>query len=166
MNIYLLRHAHALDIGEQGIESDEERPLSDKGRKQVEVVADGVKRLGLKFDQVLTSPLRRARETAEQLCRLLGLPETALATCEQLQPGVPSKKLMKRVRPLEANEVLLVGHNPDLPEHAAWLLGSKQTQLELAKAGLALIRCDESLRRGAGALVWVLSPEMIAALRG
>jgi phosphohistidine phosphatase len=166
MNLYLLRHAQALNIGEQGSQTDEERPLSDEGRRQAELVADAVKRFGLKFDQVLTSPLRRATETAQELCRRLGLPEAVLASCAQLEPGVSSKKLMKRLRSLEANEVVLVGHAPDLGEHAAWLVGSKRCQLEIAKAGLAAIRCDAPPRKGVGTLTWLLTPELIAALKG
>jgi phosphohistidine phosphatase len=166
MNVYLLRHAHALDLGEQGSQTDEERPLSDEGRRQTELVAGAVKRLGLRFDQVLTSPLRRAAETAQGLCRHLGLPGTALVTCEQLEPGVASKKLMKRLRSLEANEVVLVGHAPDLGEHAAWLIGSKRCQLEIAKAGIAAIRCDAAPRKGVGTLTWLLRPEQIDALKG
>jgi phosphohistidine phosphatase len=166
MNVYLLRHAHALPLGEQGAQSDEERPLSDEGRRQMALVADAVKRLGLKFDQVLSSPLRRAAETARELCRHLGLPDSALMMCDQLEPGVPSKKLMKRLRSLEANDVVLVGHTPDLPEHAAWLLGSKRTQLDIAKAGLACILCEAPPRKGVGTLVWLLTPELIEALAG
>jgi phosphohistidine phosphatase len=165
MNVYLLRHAHALDIGEQGSQTDEERPLSDEGRRQTELVASVANRLGLKFDQVLTSPLRRARETALGLCRHLGLPESALTLCEQLEPGVASRKLMKRLRSLDANEVVLVGHAPDLGEHAAWLMGSRRCQVEIAKAGIAAIRCDAPPRKGVGALTWLLTPELIAALR-
>ena len=166
MNLYLLRHAHALDVGEPGVESDEERPLSDQGRHQVGLVADAVKRLGLKFDQVLTSPLRRAAETAQELCRHLEMPETALMALEQLAPGASSKKLMKRLRTLEANDVLLVGHAPDLCEHAALLIGSKQSEVEIAKAGLAYVRCDAPPRKGVGALVWLLTPELLEALSG
>jgi phosphohistidine phosphatase len=166
MNIYLLRHAHALAVGEPGVQSDEERPLSDQGRQQVELVADAVRRAGLKFDQVLTSPLRRATETAQELCRHLGIPEAALVTCAPLEPGGSSKKLMKRLRTLEANDVVLVGHSPDLNEHAAWLLGSKRTEVEIAKAGLAFIRCEAPPRKGAGALVWLLTPELVEALSG
>jgi phosphohistidine phosphatase len=166
MNVYMLRHAHALAVGAQGGQSDEERPLSDEGRRQVELVADAVKSLGLKFDQVLSSPLRRALETAQELCRHLDLPSEALTTCEQLEPGVSSKKLMKRLRSLEANEVVLVGHAPDLGEHAAWLMGSKRCQVEIAKAGLAAIRCDAPPRKGVGALTWLLTPELITALKG
>jgi phosphohistidine phosphatase len=164
MNVYLLRHAHALDIGDQGIQSDEDRPLSDEGRQQMKVLADAVLCLGLKFDQVLSSPLRRALETAGELCARAGIPETALLTCEQLQPGSSSKKLMKRLRSLEATEVVLVGHAPDLAEHTAWLIGSKRSQLEIAKAGLACVRCDAPPRKGVGTLVWLMTPEMLGAL--
>jgi phosphohistidine phosphatase len=167
MNVYLLRHAHALDINAPGVERDEDRPLSDEGRQQVELVAAAVEALGLKFDQVLTSPLRRATETAHELhSHVGGMPESAIVTCEQLEPGVSSKKLMKRLRSLEGNEVLLVGHAPDLAEHAAWLIGSKRSQVEIAKAGLACVRCDEPPRKGAGTLVWLLTPELIGALQG
>jgi phosphohistidine phosphatase len=165
MNVYLLRHAHALNIGEQGSQTDAERPLSDEGRRQTELVAGAMKGLGLKFDQVLSSPLRRSMETAQELCRHLGLPAEALMTCEQLEPGVSSKKLMKRLRSLEANEVVLIGHAPDLGEHAAWLMGSKRCHLEIVKGGLAAIRCDAPPRKGVGALTWLLTPELIAALK-
>jgi phosphohistidine phosphatase len=166
MNVYLLRHAHALDIGEQGIQTDEERPLSDQGKQQVELVADAITRVGLKFDQVLTSPLRRALETAQELARHLEMPESVVVPSKQLEPGVSSKKLMKRLRSLEATDVLLVGHAPDLNEHAAWLLGSKRAQVEIAKAGLAFIRCEESPRKGAGVLDWLLTPDLLGGLSG
>ncbi|HKI38433.1 MAG TPA: phosphohistidine phosphatase SixA [Gemmataceae bacterium] len=165
MNLYLLRHAHALAIGEQGIQTDEARPLSDEGRQQMELVGDAVKRLGLKIDLLLSSPLRRAMESAQELCRRLGLSGTALMTCDQLEPGGSLKKLMKRLRSLEANEVVLVGHTPDLPWLAAWLIGSKRTEVEIAKAGLACIRCDAPPRKGVGALVWLLTPELLRALK-
>jgi phosphohistidine phosphatase len=164
MNVYLLRHAHALGVGERGVQSDEERPLSDAGHRQVARVADAVKRLGLTFDQLLTSPLRRAAETAQDFCRHLGLPDSAILTCDQLEPGVSSKKLMKRLRSLEANEVVLVGHAPDLDEHAAWLMGNKRAQVEIAKGGLACIRCDAPPRKGVGTLMWLVTPELAGAL--
>jgi phosphohistidine phosphatase len=166
MNVYLLRHAHALDVGESGAGSDEERPLSDQGRQQMALVSDAVQRMGLKFDLVLTSPLRRAAETAQELCRYLGMPDSALVTCSPLEPGGSSKKLMKRLRSLEANEVVLVGHSPDLGQHAAWLIGSRRTEVQIAKAGLAHVRCDAPPRKGVGALVWLLTPELIASLSG
>jgi phosphohistidine phosphatase len=170
MNVYLLRHAHALGLDAPGVERDEDRPLSEEGRRQTALVAGAVQALGLKFDQVLSSPLRRATETAHELLAHMGLmpkseiPSAVLA-CEGLAPGTSSKKLMKRLRSLEANDVLLVGHSPDLAEHAGWLIGGKQSQLEIAKAGLACVRCDAPARKGVGTLVWLMTPEMIGALR-
>jgi phosphohistidine phosphatase len=164
MNVYLLRHAQALDLGEAGVQTDEERPLSDEGLRQMEIVSDAVKRLGLKFDEIITSPLRRALETAQELRRHLELPETAVITCDKLEPGGSTKKVMKYLRSREANEVVLVGHAPELPTYAAWLIGSKDCQLEIAKAGLVYIRCDAAPRKGVGTLVWMLTPELLAGL--
>jgi len=109
--------------------------------------------------------VRRALETAQELRRHLDMPDTALLTWEQLEPGASSKKLLKRLRSQEANEVVLVGHAPDLGAHAACLIGSKECQIEIAKAGMACVRCDASPRKGVGALEWLLSPELLKALR-
>ena len=165
MNIYLLRHAHALDMGEAGVQTDEERPLSDEGRRQMAVVSDAVKRLGLAFDQIVSSPLRRALETAQELGRHLGLPESTIVTWDQLEPGASTKKLLKKVRTLEARDVVLVGHAPDMSMWAGWLIGGKDCQVEIPKAGLACIRCDAAPRKGVGTLVWLLTPELLAGLR-
>lgn len=165
MNLYLLRHAHALDRDEAGVESDEERPLSDQGRQQAALLADALNRLGLSFDLVLTSPLRRAVETANELVPHLDTrpPVTEL---EPLAPGWSSKKLAKHLRALEAEQVVLVGHEPDLSQHAAWLIGSKWAQIELAKGALACITCDGLPRKGAGTLAWLVTPKLLAGLLG
>ena len=60
-----MRHAIAVDPGEPGIETDEVRPLSSKGIKRTRKAARGLKRLAVPFDALLTSPLRRARQTAD-----------------------------------------------------------------------------------------------------
>jgi phosphohistidine phosphatase len=163
MNLYLLRHAHALEIGEQGVQTDEERPLSEEGIKRMAVVAEAVKRLGLKFDQVVTSPLRRSVQTAEELVRQLDAPQPALATCERLSPGWSSKKLAKYLLGVEGQEVLLVGHEPDLSKHAAWLIGDKEARLEFAKGALACIRLDGLPQKGGGTLMWLITPKLMAA---
>ena len=165
MNIYLLRHAHALDLGEAGVPTDEERPLSGEGLRQTEIISDAVKRLGLKFDEILTSPLRRSVETAQELRRHLDMPESAVVTSDQLEPGGSTKKLMKRLRAREANDIVMVGHSPELPTYAAWLIGSKDCQLVIAKGGLVYIRCDAPPRKGVGTLVWMLTPELFGAAR-
>jgi phosphohistidine phosphatase len=162
MNLYLLRHANALNIGEQGVQTDEDRPLSGEGRERVALLAGALQRLGLSFDCVLSSPLRRSMETAEELLRQLGLTGTAVTPCDRLGPAEPCRKLGKGLLTVESENVLLVGHEPDLSRHAAWLIGSKKAHLEFAKGGMALIRCDGAPQKGAGTLVWLITPKWLA----
>jgi phosphohistidine phosphatase len=160
VNLYLLRHSTALDLGEHGIQTDEERPLSEEGIQRVASLADALKRRGISFDHVLTSPLRRSVQTAEELVRLLGS-SAPVTVCESLAPGGTSKKLAKLLLAVEGGDVVLVGHEPDLGRHAAWLIGSKKAQLEFAKCGLACIRCDGAARKGTGTLAWLVTPKWL-----
>jgi phosphohistidine phosphatase len=163
MNVYLVRHADALAAGTQGILADADRPLSPDGQRQVTQLAAWLKHLHVRLDKVLTSPLVRARQTAEGLTQHLQLPPAALECCDYLQPGGPAKKLAKFLRELDSPEVALVGHEPDLSQHAAWLMGSKKARLEFAKGGAACIACDEPPRKGAGILRWLVSLECVAS---
>ena len=65
MNLYLMRHGIALPQDDPSVASDSERPLSHKGVKRMRKAAKGVRRLDIPFDALLTSPLLRARQTAE-----------------------------------------------------------------------------------------------------
>ncbi len=166
MNIYLLRHANALEIGENGIETDEERPLNDEGRQRLERLAGALKKLEVTFDEIQSSPLTRALQTAQELCRHLGKPESLIVPTESLAPGYSSKKLVRHLLSLEAQNVLLVGHEPSLGKHAAWLIGSRRATVEFGKAGMAFIRCEMAPQKGAGALVWLLTAKVVEGLTG
>ena len=65
MELYLLRHGIAVERGTRGFEDDFSRPLTPKGRRQLRKTAGAVKKLGGKFDLILSSPLLRAKQTAE-----------------------------------------------------------------------------------------------------
>ncbi len=164
MNLYLVRHADARPAGEQGIAVDEERPLSEDGLRQARALGQALKRLGFSLSHILTSPLRRAVETAEELARVLQLSPSAVESCDQLGPGQSSKKLAKQLLKMEADNLLLVGHEPDLGQHTAWLMGSKKARVEFAKGAVACVECDAAPQKGAGALRWLLTPKLLAAL--
>jgi phosphohistidine phosphatase SixA len=51
-----------------------------------------------------------------------------------------------------------VGHQPDLSEYAAWLIGDKKAQVNLAKAGAAFIECEAGPSKGGGVLTWLITP--------
>src|ERR1043166_8620613 len=65
VELYLIRHAHALALGERGITNDEDRPLSEEGEAQAVAAAKALAQRGVVLDKLYTSPLVRARRTAE-----------------------------------------------------------------------------------------------------
>jgi len=65
MELYLLRHGLAVERGTTGFENDSARPLTPKGRRQLRQIAAAMKRLNLRCDLILSSPFRRAKQTAE-----------------------------------------------------------------------------------------------------
>jgi phosphohistidine phosphatase len=162
MHVYIVRHAHALALNPPEIEADEDRPLSDQGREQVAGQAATIRRLGVRFDRILTSPYLRAFQTAEGLQRQLGLPLEVVETTDHLAPGGRLKKLAKVLRRLAGDHIALVGHEPDLSFLLAWLIGGKRAQVDLAKAGIACIACDEPPGKGAGRLEWLVTPAWFA----
>jgi phosphohistidine phosphatase len=158
MELYLIRHADAVQMAE-GITSDAERPLSDAGKTQARALAGALQRRGIHLNMVLTSPLLRARQTAEEMLLHWSEPRPALQPSDELAMDGKLRRVVKEVRELGQESVALVGHQPDLAALAAWLIGSKKAQLDLAKAGVAAIHCDEEPRKGSGVLVWLVTPE-------
>jgi phosphohistidine phosphatase len=160
MDLYLIRHAEAVQREDSGTD-DEARPLTPAGEEQARAVGHGLRRRGVRLNLLVTSPLLRARQTAEGL--LLDWPEPApeLQVSDELAPNARRKKLAKFLMAQEAEAIGLVGHMPDLGEFAAWLLGSKKVHLGLAKAGVALVRCDGSPIKGNGSLIWMVTPEWL-----
>jgi phosphohistidine phosphatase len=127
--IWLLRHGDA----EQG-SPDAERPLSDKGRRQASAAGAALKELGVKFDACLTSPKKRAADTAALACELLGI-----------EPQEEAKLAGGRFDPLEVaagtgEEVLLVGHEPDFSNAVRELTGG---DVDIKKGGLVAIEAGE-----------------------
>ncbi len=159
MNFLLIRHADALPIEEATGLDDADRPLTDKGVAQCETLAIMLKRGGIELGIVVASPLLRARQTAEELLKHWTEPKPKLEVCDHLAPGGKDKKLNRFLRTLETETVTVVGHMPDLAVFGAWLIGSKKAQIGFAKSGVAFIESDTSPQKGAGTLIWLLTPE-------
>ncbi len=157
MRLYLLRHGTA---EERGAGDDAERALVDKGRKQCRRVAALLGRLGVQPALVLTSPLRRARETTEETLRALEV-EQRIVTEQRLAPGGSVTAALEAV--LAAGwgleQVLVVGHEPMLSELAAQLVsdGRGPVLLDLRKGGLVEIEVI-SRHPPRGALLGLLRP--------
>lgn len=162
MDLYLIRHADALALGEKGISRDEDRPLSETGEKQAQIVALGLSKRGIVLDKVVTSPLVRAHRTAEIMLQNLPAPAPELVITEALLPQAKSRKLSRVLLKQTGQRIALVGHLPHIAEWAGWLIGAKKVQIDLAKAGVAYITCGEAPRKGTGVLQWLVTPEWLA----
>jgi phosphohistidine phosphatase len=162
MELYLIRHAEAVPLGENNIETDADRPLTELGQTQAKGVATGLQRKGVALQLILTSPLLRARQTAEGLVQAWSGAAPEVQVCEELTPGTKPRKLAKAIKQFEREPVALVGHEPDLSAWAAWVIGSKRAQVALAKAGVAHITCPDGVGKGGGTLLQLLTPDWLA----
>jgi phosphohistidine phosphatase len=158
MEIYFLRHGDAVKkSGGKG--GDGERPLSTEGTALITREAGAIALLRLGLDLIMTSPLVRARQTAEIVARELRLPG-ALAIDERLAPGFGPNALLSILREHRANTaLLLVGHEPDFSQTIAACIGGGR--VECGKGGLARVDLDDpdSIR---GTLAWLLPARVLA----
>lgn len=133
-DLLLLRHGIAAEPSAD--RPDAERPLTPRGEERTRAVLQRLVALELGCDQLLTSPLLRARQTAE-LAVAAGL-APALGVAEALAPGGDPLPLLEQAAGV--GRLLLVGHEPDLGNLAARLIGAPAGSLLLKKAGVALLQ--------------------------
>lgn len=166
MNLYLLRHGIALQQDDPSVNSDAERPLSHKGVKRMRKAAKGIRRLGIPLDALLTSPLLRARQTAEIVASALGM-EDHLEEISGLAPESTVEHLMFGLTRYQDREhILLVGHEPLLSDTLSYLLSGRQPcplQVELKKASLCRLEIDALPNQTPGKLHWLLTPKQLRA---
>jgi len=162
MHIYLIRHAEAVARGEPGIQTDEERPLTDTGRRQARELATAFQRHQIQVDAIVQSGLLRALQTAEELAGVWGTAPDKMHQTDHLAPGGKPRKLARFLEGLGVESVALVGHQPDIDELTGWLIGSKKAAIDIAKAGVAYVESSEELGKGTGSLVWLITPDWAA----
>jgi len=150
MLIYFLRHGEA--DWPDWKKSDDERPLTEKGKKEMHQVGAFLANLSVKLEVVLTSPLPRASQTAEIAARYI---DAKCVEEKSLAPGFGRSELKKIVKNRGAESVMLVGHEPDFSKTVCKLTGAR---VKLAKAGVALVEVDDALK--CGKLLWLFPPKI------
>ena len=161
-DIYLVRHAIAAERGEEWPD-DSKRPLTDTGVARFKEVVKGLAWLDVEIDEIFTSPLVRAKQTANLLAH--GLADKAsVKTLDALSPGHTPRVVMNELsRAAKRRRIALVGHEPDLGELASHLLGSPRS-LVFKKGGVCQIAVQGLTSRRPGELVWFLPPKVLRRL--
>ena len=149
MQLYFLRHGEADWPG--WTEPDDERPLTDFGKKEVRQVAKFLDRLNVNPDLIVSSPLPRALQTAEVAAEQL---KTKLRQDEALEPGFGISELSTLLKRHHSKALMLVGHEPDFSSVISALTGGF---IKMSKAGIALVDLDPETQKGR--LLWLFPPK-------
>lgn len=167
MDLYLLRHGIAADLGTAGITRDSDRPLTPEGERKTRSTAKCLLALGVSFDRTYSSPVLRARQTAVIVARTMKLTR-ALEFTEALCPGADSRDLFRLLKPIQPGAtILLVGHEPGLSELAALVIsGEPGPLITLKKGGLCKLAVRSELRpTRCASLEWLLTPKHMAFIK-
>jgi phosphohistidine phosphatase len=164
MNLYIVRHAIAVEEGTPGYEEDSQRPLTDDGRKKMKKIVKGLRQLDVNLDLILTSPYVRARDTAEILASGFKMKAKMLFT-DNLIPEGNFDKLIDEILEKNVDSLALVGHEPMLSSFIGFLMnGSPDSKITLKKGGVCLLRADNLRQERRAVLQWLLTPAIMMEL--
>ena len=161
--LYLVRHAIAAERGPEWPD-DTKRPLTERGINRFKEAVKGLRSLDVTVDEIFTSPLVRARQTAELLASgVEGKPPVKVL--DALAPGHSFTSVMTQLaKAAKRRRVALVGHEPDLGELAAHLIGAGRA-LAFKKGGICRIDIGSLSSRRAATLVWFFPPNVLRRVK-
>lgn len=155
MILYFLRHGMAEAAGRG---DDAARQLTDEGVAALRSAAPLWRRLNLRPDLVLTSPLRRAVDTARLVCDGLGLDRDPVRS-DRLRPGAAWSDFGRAMAEgPDARRVLFVGHEPDLSSAVTLLTGAASVRMR--PGGVACLEFPGVPEPGSGELAWLIDPDL------
>ncbi|MGH9617956.1 MAG: phosphohistidine phosphatase SixA [Acidobacteriaceae bacterium] len=162
MNLYLLRHGSAGQRKSKP-ELDHKRPLDKEGKQQCILLGRALNSMKIQFDSVISSPLKRALQTAALVGTETGY-EKKIQLSQAMAPDGTWNDFQRLLDNVEGQEeVLLVGHNPNLPEYLNRLLSPSASSpiARVRKGGIAAL----TLQRGSAKLQWLLDPRVLRAIQ-
>ena len=138
MEAIIIRHADAGERDPRKWPDDSLRPLSVEGKRDMLLVARGMRRAGIEFDDIFDSGYARARQTSLCVCEAYGIDPSAIRVLKGLVPEAGPADTASELRGIRGlKRVALVGHEPQLSAFAGYLLsGSGNIKIELKKAGV------------------------------
>jgi phosphohistidine phosphatase len=155
MNLYLIRHSIAENITLD--KKDFDRELTEEGKFVIKKTSEAWKNYIGNVDVVLTSPLKRAIQTAEIISTNLQAKQNLIKD-NNLGTGSRTADLIDLLNSLEYKNVVVVGHQPDLSQHINNFCGTGSFNLAFPPASLAKVEFDYSIKYGRGRLIYFIPP--------
>jgi phosphohistidine phosphatase len=162
MKLYILRHGDAAEHGDPRYK-ETERPLTPKGIQRTKQLAHALRQMEITFDVVLTSPLARARESAEIIAHGLRL-EKELEVADCLAPSGSMQKLVEQINAIRPapESVLLAGHEPYLSGFISLLcVGGLNLAVKMKKGALCRLEVETLSCGKCATLEWLLQPRVV-----
>ena len=153
MKLYLVQHGEA-----KSKEEDSSRPLTEKGIKDAEKVAEYISKLGVKVKKIFHSGKLRAKQTAEIYAKHLK-PEDGVSETDGLNPLDPPETWIKKLKNID-EDIMLTGHLPHLSKLASALVVGDEN-MEIIKFRNAGVTCLERDEQGKWKILWAIPPEMV-----
>ena len=165
MNLYVVRHAIAVQRGTAGDEDDSQRPLTDTGRKKMKKIVKGLRQFEIELDVILSSPYVRACDTAKILANEFKM-DNQLSFSDNLIPPGNFEALIDEIHEkYDVNSIALVGHEPMLSQLISWLMtGDKNANIMLKKGGVCFLSADNLYQDHRATLEWLLTPALMVEL--
>ncbi|MBA2304516.1 MAG: phosphohistidine phosphatase SixA [Acidobacteria bacterium] len=162
LELYLIRHGVAAERGDE-YPDDSKRPLTSEGISQLRKEAKALDGLGIGFDHIITSPLVRTKQTADVFVEHLKS-KPSLSSSDALAPAGSASGVMQELgKHMRKGRIALVGHEPNIGELAARLIGSR-APLEFKKGAICRIDFEVFPPKGSGQLRWFVTPKMLRNL--
>lgn len=166
MELYLLRHGKAQEHT-QNITSDSKRQLTQAGTKELECIAKAMKLLNIRVDEIISSPLIRAKQTADITMQYVKSKKKSVIIWNELKPEIDTVKIIKKLIKLKpSSSILLVGHEPHLTNLITSIISdnSQAVDISLKKGGLVHMRCNVVKSNLSGSLRSLLTPKQFKKL--
>ena len=160
MDLFVLRHGEAGKSIPSG-SSDSKRPLTVTGERELIIISRALRKMGIRLDVILTSPLKRARQTADIVAKEFKA-QNKLRQMRELSPEGDKKALYQNLSSFkEGTSILLVGHSPYLSEMVTEIVSDDgSVRLDLKKGGIVRIRITAATPKLKGELRWLISPRL------
>lgn len=163
MELYILRHGKA-EARSSIVKSDAKRKLTEEGKKELQEISKAIKKFGIKFDMIISSPLLRAQQTADIVSKSLSIPNKKTIIWDELKPESDVALAQKRIISLKPDAtVMIVGHEPHLTTLISTIISNSQTHvnINLKKGGFVHLRVSNTKSKILGTLRSILTPKQM-----